>query len=135
MSKTATMTISLVALLIGIVVGGWTTKNFRQYYNTRSIIGQLNGEACSTVFTLQHLRSGYITNAVEFLEKKLDGELIGFSGIMLAEPRLLKSDPSFLTTLNVITEYRTHYPQKSGSPEIDAQADKAIDLLNEQTKH
>ena len=134
MSKAATITISLVALLIGIVVGGWTTNNLRRDSNTRFIIGHLNGEACSTVFTLQHLRSGYITNAVEFLEKKLDGELIGFSGIMLAEPRLLKRDPSFLTTLKAITEYRTHYPQKSGSPEIDGQADKAIDLLNGQTK-
>jgi hypothetical protein len=135
MSKPATILISLVTLLVGILVGGWTANKYHRDSNTRLILGNLNAEACSTVFTLQFLQTGRTTNAVAFLEEKLDCDLIGFSGIMLAEPHELNRDPSYLTTFEAVKEYRTRFPHKSDSPEIDAEADKAFDLLNGQTKH
>jgi hypothetical protein len=68
------------------------------------------------------------------LEIKLDGDLISL-GAMLADPRELKSDPQYTETLQMVRDYRTQFPRKSSSPEVDAGADKVFDLLNGQTNH
>jgi hypothetical protein len=134
MSKNAAIILAVITLLIGVVAGGWAVGIFYGRLTTRLIIGQLTAEASTTTVTLKRLRAGNTTNAVELLEIKLDGDLIGL-GAMLTDPRELKSDPQYIKTLQMVRDYRTQFPRKSSSPEVDAGADKAFDLLNGQTNN
>jgi glucose dehydrogenase len=134
MSKRAAIILAVLTLLIGIVAGGWAVGLFYGRLTTRLIVGQLTAEASTTTVILKRLRAGNTTNAVELLEIKLDGDLIGL-GAMLADPREFKRDPQYIKTIQMVRDYRTQFPRKSGSPEVDAGADKAFDLLNGQTNH
>ncbi len=134
MSKKAAIILAVMTLLIGIAAGGWAVGMFYSRLTARLIVGQLTAEASTTTVTLKRLRAGNTTNAVELLEIKLDGDLIGL-GAMLADPREFKSDPQHIKTLQMVKDYRAQFPRKTGWPEVDAGADKAFDLLNGQTNH
>ena len=134
MSKRAAIILAVVTLLVGIVAGGWAVADFYGHFTMRLILGQLTAEASTTTATLKRLRAGNTTNTVELLEIKLDGDLIGL-GAMLTDTLELKSDPQYIKTLQMVRDYRTQFPRKSGSPEVDAGADKEFDLLNGQTNH
>ena len=134
MSKRAAIILAVATLLIGIVAGGWTVGASFGRLTTRLMVGQLTAEAGTTTATLKYLRAGENTNAVRILEMSLDNDLTGL-GLMLDDPRLLKSHPQYIETLQTVRSYRIQFPRKSGSPEADAGADKVFELLNGQTNH
>jgi hypothetical protein len=134
MSKKVAILLAVVTLLIGGVAGGWAVGVFYERLTTRLAVSYLTAEASVTTETLKRLRAGNTTNAVELLELRLDGDLMGL-GSFLDDPRELKNDPTYIKTLQTVKDYRTQFPRKSPSPEVDAGADKVFDLLNGQTNH
>jgi hypothetical protein len=134
MSKSAAIILSTITLLVGVAAGGWGAAIFYGHLMTRLCINSLTGEASTTVATLKRLRAGDETNAVELLELKLDGDLIGLGGF-LADPHELKSDPLYIKTLQMAKDYRVQFPHKTDSPDIDQSVTKTFALLDAQTNH
>jgi len=134
MSKRAAIILAVAALFVGVVAGGWGVGVFYSRFTGRLVIGSLTSDAVMSVAELKMLRAGSNTNASELLEIRLDGDLVGLTPF-LADRREFDRDPSNIKALQKVRDYRTQYPRKSGSPELDAGADKAFDLLNGQTDH
>jgi hypothetical protein len=134
MSKRAAIILAFVALVVGILAGGWGLGLFYSRLTGRLIIGQLTSEAVMNVAELKMLRAGGSTNAVELLEIRLDGDLIGLTPF-LTDRREFDSDPTYAKAIQKVKDYRTKFPRKSDSPELDAGTVKAFDLLNGQTNH
>jgi hypothetical protein len=134
MSKRVAIIFAVVSLLIGIAVGGWTVAYVYGHLTTRLAVSQLTAEASMTTATLKCLRAGETTNAVEILELQLDGDLLQL-GSYLDDPHEITSDPTYIKTLQIVKDYRTQFPRKSRSIEVDAGADKVFGLLNGQTNH
>ena len=134
-SKPAAIILAVVALLVGVVAGGWSVAAFHGRLTSRLFISSLTLDTSTTVDTLRRLRAGDTPNAVELLEIQLDGDLIGLGTFFIADPRELKRDPSYSRTLQMARDYRAQFPRKSRSPKIDEDVAKAFTLLDEQTKH
>ena len=134
MSKRAAIILAVAALFVGVVAGGWGVGVFYSRLTGRLVIGSLTSDAVTSVVELKHLRGGDTTNTIELLEIRLDGDLIGLTPF-LDDRRALDRDPSYIRSLQKVKDYRTQFPRKSDSPELDAGADKVFDLLNAQTNH
>ena len=133
MSKRAAIILAVAALLVGVIAGGWSVAYFFSRFAGQPVISSLSADAAMSVAELRRLRAGYTTNVVQVLEIKLDGDLIGLTPF-LDDPSAFNRDPMNLKTLQIVKDYRTQFPRKTDSPELDAAADKAFDLLNGQTK-
>ena len=134
MSKRATIIIAVLALIVGAVAGGWSVAVVYDRLTSRLVIGSLTAEASTTVAELRRLRAGDVTNVVELLEIKVDGDLIGLNPF-LADPREFNRDSRYVDALKMVRDYRAEFPHKSGMPEVDAGAAKAFNLLDGQTNH
>src|SRR5580692_7407300 len=83
MSKRAVIILTVIALIIGVVAGGWgvaaffnhAAKRIIQHTNEVSIHSHIAG-ANEAVDALKYLRAGHTTNAVESLEMNLELNLI-----------------------------------------------------------
>jgi hypothetical protein len=132
MSK-QTAIVSIVAFLVGAVAGGWSVAAFYGRFTNRLTVVSLTAECGTTVHTLSLLRSGDTTNAVESLELKLDGDLIGLGGFLT--PDQLKRDPTVKQILQMTRDYRGKYPRQSDSGEVAQGVARAFTLLNEESHH
>jgi hypothetical protein len=77
-------------------------------------------DASFDVRLLTDLRSGKTNDAIELLETRLDGSLMPFA---------FDHDSTNDKLLERAKEYRSRYPHKSGSPEIDAAVARAFESL------
>lgn len=134
MSKKAAIILAVAALFIGIVAGAWTVAFCYGRFTSWMVIGNLTSDAVMSVGEIKLLRAGQTTNTLELLETRIDGDLIGLTPF-LADRREFARIPSSLKSLQTVKDYRTKYPRKSDSAELDAAANKAFDLLNGQTDH
>lgn len=130
MSKRAAIILTVAALLVGVVAGGWSVAALYGRLTSRVIIGSLTSDASMTVAQLKHLRAGDTTNVIELMESKLDGDLIGLTPF-IADPHDLKSDPVYFDTLRHVRDYRARFPHKSELPDTD----KIFTLLDEKPTH
>lgn len=69
---------------------------------------------------LTYLRSGKTNAAIELIETRLDGAIMQFSH---------DHDSQYDKMLLRVKEYRTSYPHKSGTPDIDEAVARAFDFL------
>jgi len=134
MRKRTAIIFAVAALFVGVVSGGWAVGYFYSRFTSRLVLSSLTSEALSSVYELKNLRAGDTTNTIEILEIRLDGYLIGLTAF-LDDRREFDRDPSYVKSLQKVKDYRTHFPRKTDSPEVDAGADKVFDLLNGQTNH
>jgi len=67
---------------------------------------------------LQAIRKGDIAEATEWLESRLDGQVIELSGLVPEEADQ-KKRAGYLRALTRVRDYRTAYPRKSDSPDLD----------------
>ena len=103
--------------IIGAVCGGWGVGH---YLTWKLITGSLAADTGMTISTLERLRSGKETNAVELLEIKLDGDLVGL-GAFLTEVSKSRRDPTHIKILKMAKDYRTKFPR-----EMDAATSECI---------
>jgi hypothetical protein len=82
-------------------------------------------DASFDVRLLTALRSGKTNDAIELLETRLDGAVMTFS---------YDRDTKYDKLLERAKEYRSKYPHKSGTPEIDAAVARAFDSLPMKSK-
>jgi hypothetical protein len=134
MSKKAAIILAVAALIIGVVAGGWSVAFFYGRFTSWMVTGNLTSDAVRSVAEIKMLRADQTTKAIEFLEMRIDGDLIGLTPF-LADRQEFTRDPSNIMALQTVKDYRTKFPRKSDSAELDADADKAFDLLNGQKEH
>ena len=77
-------------------------------------------DASFYVRLLTDLRSGNTNGPIELLETRLDGAVMTFS---------YDRDPKYDKLLQRAKEYRSKYPHKSGTPEINVAVARAFDSL------
>jgi hypothetical protein len=134
MSKTRALSFALAALIIGAVVGGWGVSRFWGRVTYDLSVGSMAAEASTTVGALERLRDGNTTGAVELLEIKLDGALIGL-GAFIPEIGESRRDPLHLKVVEMARDYRAMFPRTNDSPEIADGVARAFLLLDGQLQH
>ncbi len=75
--------------------------------------------------TLGDLREGNTNNAIEVLENRLDGGIIGLSSA-LPEQSDPKKRAAYVRLLKRVRDYRAAHPWKSDSPEVQEAVAKAL---------
>ena len=134
MSKRAAIILAVAALIIGVVAGGSSVAFLYGRFTGWMVTSNLTSDAATSVAEIKMLRAGQITNTVQLLETRIDGDLIGLTPF-LSDRREFDRYPSNIKSLQTVKDYRAQFPRKSDAPELDAGADKAFDLLNAQTNH
>ena len=129
MSKTSAFSLALAALVIGAVFGGWAVSRFWGHFTGGLSNGSMAAEAGTTVGILKSLRSGKSTTAVELLEIKLDGALVGL-GAGLSDIPAPRRDPLHIRAIQSARDYRSEFPRTNDSPEVAEAIAKAFTLLN-----
>jgi len=133
MSKTHAFLLALAALVIGAVGGGWAVSKFWGRFTSNLSTGSMAAEASTTVGILKRLRAGDSTNAVELLEIKLDGALVGL-GAFLPEIPEARRDPLHIKVIRTARDYRAQFPRTNDSPEIAEAIAQAFILLDGKTR-
>jgi lipid-binding SYLF domain-containing protein len=99
-------------------------------YLAASITTQYTADASLAIALLEQLRAKYSTEAVELVEMRLDGALIGLSSSLSAMPK--PERPAIaLQTLQRAKEYRTRFPRKVADPTIEEELTRGWKLLPE----
>ncbi len=134
MSKTRAFLLALAALVIGAVAGGGGVSKFWGRFTGDLSAGSMAAEASTTVGILKRLRAGDSTNAVELLEIKLDGALIGLGAFLPNIPEA-RRDPLHIKVVRTARDYRAQFPRTNDSPEIAEGVAHAFTLLDGQSRH
>jgi hypothetical protein len=82
-------------------------------------------EAGESYDALKALRSGNTNEAIELLESRLDIQTIKLRGLATSEPDT-KKRAAHLRALYRIREYRSKFPRKTDSPELDKSVAEAL---------
>ncbi len=120
--------VGVISFLLGVavtVIAAWIPLS--RYFATFSA----NVSASEIVFSagaLNALRSGDTTNAMELLEIKLDGGIIGL-GSMLEEMPAHRHHKNQIKQMKAAWDYRTKYPRKSDNPDMDATVAAYLDAF------
>jgi len=130
MKKTTAFLLALVAFIVGAACGGWGVLHYYGRFTETWAINSLAGDASTTLSTLGQLRSGGDTNAVELLEIKLDGDVVGL-GAFLADIPESRRDSTDVKILKAARDYRVKFPRKTGSASDEGVA-RAFDLVKGQ---
>ncbi len=134
MSKTRALLFALAALIIGGVAGGWGVSKFWGRFTGDLSASSMAAEASTTVRILERLRDSNTTGAVESLEIKLDGALIGL-GAFIPEIPESRRDPMYIRAVEIARDYRDKFPRTNDSPEISDGVARAFSLLDGQPQH
>lgn len=86
MRMRSALLLAFAALMIGAIAGGWGVGELQGRITTQWAGVSSAAEAGTTVWALERLRSGNTTKAVELLESKLDGALIGLGASLSSAP-------------------------------------------------
>jgi hypothetical protein len=123
--------IPIVALLLGWVVGLYSTENYYDRWILRYQTRNAFSGASDRLVVLKALRDGDSNNAVESLEGQLDNQIV------LLEPLLKNSSAEPLTARNVLLMtqlrgYREAYPRQTSRPELDRTVAGVLSATNNQ---
>lgn len=77
-----------------------------------------------TMMVLEQLRSGRTNQALQYLETRLDGDVVRLG----AKPQDAR-EAGARGILEMTKRYRSKYPHKGASPEADAEVDRAFNSL------
>jgi hypothetical protein len=120
----------VISLVVGYFAGRFHTSQHWKRVFVDFVRDEASNQTCFYVRALNQMRNGQQSNAVDFLEGCLDGELITFSG--LEKLRLEDWDASALravSAIKVAKDYRAAYPY-SGSPLLVSNAVQQVFTLS-----
>ena len=123
--------IPIVALLLGWVVGLYSTQNYYDQWILRYQIRNAFSGANDRLVVLKALHDGDSKGAVESLEGQLDNQVV------LLEPLLKNSSAEPLTARNVLLmtqlrDYRAAHPRQTSRPELDRTVVRVLSTTREQ---
>jgi hypothetical protein len=133
MSKTRTFLLVAVAFLSGGILGAW---GIARYYSEMLTRATTHGDVAllgQEVRTLEHLRNGRITNAVENLEMNLDWSIICVAPLLEKKTKSAIEE-TYVRTIEKARDYRARFPRKS-KPEVDDKVAKVFTRLDAQPRH
>ena len=129
MSTARAILLAVVYLITGALAGGWGVSYFYwQRFTNDLCVGSLSAEASTTTGILKRLRADDRTNAVELLEVKLNGALVGL-GAFLSEIPKSRRDPTNIKAIQMAKDYRAQFPRTNDSPQIQNAIADAFGLL------
>jgi hypothetical protein len=142
MSKRTIIILTAIALLVGVVAGGWSVAVIYSHRTDRLIvdykhhenqiaIGSLTADAAIRVHELRHLRAGNTTNVIAEEELHLEGDLINLE-LFVADRSDFMSYPSYIDALREVKTYRTEFPYKT-DPSVETSVTEVFTLLDVQT--
>lgn len=123
--------IAFSILVVGLVVGGaggwfFTDRHLGRIWNQLIYSGAAS-EGRLDARILQKLRTGETDHAFSMLEGKLNGNLITI-GAMSEHISSETMDEDFFSALDIIREYRMHYPHSASTPHVQETLNKALSL-------
>lgn len=127
MKKPTVIFFAAITFLLGGVLGAWGISKFLGRFNLDSLVGSKSADASLTTRTLELIREGNTTGAVELLEVRLDGSL-SVMGMLMSDAPISRWDPLDVKTLQRAKDYRAKFPRTNEAFQIAV--DKAFRLLN-----
>ena len=138
MSKLRIIGLTTIALVVGVIAGGWFVAAYLNYVakETNRLSYQVTvqsrvARADDAVRVLRYLRGGQISNAVETIEFNLENYLI-YLEPRFVDPNILKSVPWNLEVLQNVKDYRAKFPYKT-NPDVARSVAEVFSVLNVQT--
>ena len=128
MSKSRALLLAAVAFVLGLVVAGGIAALILKHLSERLVAYSSAAEITWCVGTLDRIRSGDTNRAINLLELKLDGGIVGV-GMALESISPSQRDTTLVKTLQAADKYRTKYPRKTEDPEIDAIVARSLGLV------
>jgi hypothetical protein len=144
MSKRAIIILTVIALLVGLVAGGWSAAAIYSHRTNRLVmdykhrenqmaIASPTADAEIRVHELRHLRAGNTTNVIVEEELLLEGDLINLEPFA-ADRSDFMSYPSYIDALREVKTYRTEFPYKI-NPDVEKNVAEVFTELDGQTTH
>jgi hypothetical protein len=133
-SRRASIFLALASFFVGLFAGGGSVYAYWENLTNQLCLSAVKAQTQNAVGDLNWLRAGKTTNVVDLLEVNLDGDLIGLVGF-LHNPHELRGDVVSVKILQMAKEYRTRFPHKSGSSQVDEAVANAFHLLDGQDEH
>jgi hypothetical protein len=125
MSRIKIAALCVVVLIVGIAIGGYGAVSYMSTFNSALLSSRLANAATADVNTrvmvLRSLRASNQTAAIEMLEALLDGDLL-----VLGSFKPEERPASASRILRSAAEYRSKYPHKADSPEVNAGVQRAF---------
>jgi hypothetical protein len=133
MSKIHALPLVVITFCVGMMVGAWAMVLHYRHQLDREANGETVSLLLLEVHTLELLRSGEITNAIEHLEYDLDWSLIGLTPFLKETPRS-PLEQTFVMEIQKARGYRRKFPRKT-STQVDDEVASAFTLLDAQSGH
>jgi hypothetical protein len=127
MSRRKALALVTVALCVGIFIGWFLATRHGDRFTRDFASVSSSADVGITVRTLQRLRAGNDTGAIELLEAHLDGALLALGSSLRSTPEGQR-DVLHLQMLDLAREYRVTFPRQSISPEVDEAVTRALSL-------
>jgi hypothetical protein len=125
MSRIKLAVLCVFVLIAGIAIGGYGAMSYMSTFNSGLLSSRLANAATADVNTriivLRSLRASNQTAAIDMLEVLLDGDLLVLGSFKPEERPAAAS-----RILRSAAEYRSKYPHKTDSPEVDAGVQRAL---------
>jgi len=142
MNKRSATVLAVVALIVGVVAGGWSVAAVYKHRINRMIadykyqknemgIGRLTADADRRVFQLRYLRAGNTTNVIKDEEFELENDLIDLE-LYLPDSNEFRSYPPYMDSLRDVKAYRAQFPYKWPSS-VEEGVSEVFTLLDVQT--
>jgi hypothetical protein len=142
MNKRAVIIITVLALFVGAVAGGLSVAAIYghrtnllirdyEYHENEEGFASLTADADTRVYSLRHLHAGQTTNAIDFEQGILDGDLINLESFVTNRSDYMNYPPS-INALQDVKAYRTEFPYEE-PPSVKKSVEEVFTLLDRQT--
>lgn len=129
MNKSSAWLLATLTLVAGLLTGAAGTWYLGSQFIARTLAQSDTAETGIAVRVLVRLRSGDSAEAIDLLEAKLDGDLIGLGSSLDRLPPS-RREASAVKMLRLAGDYRRQFPRRSSLPEVDAAVAKALALAD-----
>lgn len=128
MSKKLSITLIIVAFLVGMAGGGLGSSYFWGHFVNKFAAMAEAANANFDIATLNQLQANNVTNAIRLMESRLD-DSVGSLGFYVGQIPKAKRDPTQMKIIGKAKEYRDKFPYKSGESIIDESVSNAFSLV------
>ena len=117
MKKHILIGIVVAAFIMGAVFGVHLSMKFYSSFDDKTVYNEAIVNARFALNTLYHLRDNKTLDAIERQERFLDSQLLSFT--YYNSVSIDERDEGIIRTIEAVREYRSEYPRKTDSPDID----------------
>ena len=114
MSKKRALLFTAIALVLGLVVGGYATSRWYQRYICRLSANTVALQLAQDTYVLQHFRTGDTNMAIDFLEIDLDGQVAAEKTLLEEIPKS-QQNRGDIQYLESAEAYRQAHPPKQSA--------------------